>query len=46
MQDVVLDFIVQYGGDIVVWVNPISPLQTSNEIQKVVTYFNKKSLNS
>ena len=31
--DVVLDFVVQYGGDIVVWVNPISPLQTAQEIK-------------
>jgi len=44
--DVVLDFIVQYGGDIVVWVNPISPLQTAQEIKEVVSYFQKNNFDS
>tara|TARA_X000000950_G_scaffold284285_2_gene387070 strand:- start:136 stop:837 length:702 start_codon:yes stop_codon:yes gene_type:complete len=44
--DVVLDFIKKHKSDILVWVNPISPLQTSLEINKVVKYFIKKNLNS
>ena len=44
--DVVLDFIQQFGGDIVVWVNPISPLQPAQEIREVVNYFNENDLNS
>ena len=44
--DVVLDFVNKFPSDICVWVNPISPLQTSNEIKNVVKYFLKKKLNS
>ena len=34
--DVVYDFVNQFTSDTIVWVNPISPLQTGDEIQKVV----------
>jgi len=44
--DVVFDFIKQFTADTVVWVNPISPLQTGNEIQKVVRHFKKENLDS
>lgn len=44
--DVVLDFIHQFGGDIVVWVNPISPLQPAQEIQDAVNYFNENDFDS
>ena len=44
--NVVLDFIKKNDCDFIVWVNPISPLQSSPEIRKVVKYFIKKRLNS
>ena len=44
--DIVLDFIKKNDCDLIVWVNPISPLQTATEIKKVVRYFIKKKLNS
>lgn len=44
--DVVFDFLRKNQCDIVVWVNPIAPLQSPKEIQKVVKYFIKKDLNS
>ena len=44
--DVVLDFILNNPCDILVWVNPIAPLQTSKEIIECVKYFRKNKLNS
>ena len=44
--DVVLDFIRHHPSEVVVWVNPISPLQTGEEIRKVVQYFQKENLDS
>ena len=44
--DVVLDFVNQFSSDTVVWVNPISPLQTGDEIKKVVQYFQNEDLDS
>jgi CMP-N-acetylneuraminic acid synthetase len=44
--DVVLDFIHQFGGDIVVWVNSTSPLQPAQEIQEAVNYFNENDFDS
>ena len=44
--DVVYDFISKFPCDIIVWVNPIAPLQTAKEISKVVKYFKNKKLNS
>lgn len=33
-------------ADILVWVNPIAPFQTSNEIKKVVNFFSKRKIDS
>ena len=44
--EVVIDFINKFNSDILVWVNPIAPLQTSSEIKKVLNYFIKNKLNS
>lgn len=44
--DVVIDFIEKYPCDVVVWVNPTSPLQTGGEVREVVRYFLKKGLDS
>ena len=37
--DVVKDFIEKYPSDIVVWENPIAPLQTIEDIQDTVQHF-------
>lgn len=44
--DVVYDFMLKYPCDAVAWVNPISPLQTSEEIRNVVNYFVEENLDS
>ena len=44
--DVVYDFLKNNKCDIVVWVNPIAPLQEPIEIKRVVNFFMKKKLNS
>ncbi|MBD1134929.1 hypothetical protein IDH21_00845 [Pelagibacterales bacterium SAG-MED47] len=44
--DVVYDFLKKKKCDIVVWVNPIAPLQDSGEIKKVINFFIQKKLNS
>tara|TARA_B100001093_G_scaffold461500_1_gene475992 strand:- start:87 stop:803 length:717 start_codon:yes stop_codon:yes gene_type:complete len=44
--DVVQNFIENYDCDILVWLNPICPLQNSKEIQNVVKYFISNKLNS
>jgi CMP-N-acetylneuraminic acid synthetase len=44
--DVVYDFLKNNKCDIVVWVNPIAPLQEPKEIKKVINFFIKKKLNS
>lgn len=44
--DVVYDFMQKHPSDIVVWVNPISPLQTGDEMQEVISYFIKEKLDS
>lgn len=43
---VIYDFIQNNSCDILVWVNPTSPLQTGEEIKKVVDYFLKERLDS
>ena len=43
---VVQDFILHNSCDIVVWVNPTSPLQTGEEIKTVVGHFIKEGLDS
>jgi len=37
--DVIADFMDHHKGDILVWVNPIAPLQPASEIRAVVEYF-------
>ena len=44
--DVVYDFMLNHPSDVVVWVNPISPLQTSDELGRVVHYFVDQQLDS
>lgn len=44
--EVVFDFLKHHKCDIIVWVNPIAPLQKSDEIKKVINYFKRKNLNS
>ena len=43
---VVYDFIKKNNCDILVWINPIAPLQSQNEINEVVNYFIKKKYDS
>jgi len=44
--DVVIDFIEKYPSDIVVWENPIAPLQTIEDVQSTVQHFFSNNLDS
>ena len=44
--DAVFDFIQKHPCDIVAWVNPISPLQTGEEVRNVVQHFLDEDLDS
>lgn len=44
--DVVYDFLKNNKCDIIVWVNPIAPLQEPKEIKKAIYFFIKNKLNS
>ena len=44
--NVVKDFLLNNSSDLLVWVNPIAPLQKSSEIKDIVNYFIKNKLNS
>lgn len=44
--EVVYDFAVNHPTDVVVWVNPIAPLQPGEEIRRVVNYFVETGLDS
>ena len=44
--EVVYDFMKQHPSDYVAWVNPTSPLQTSEEVRNVVNYFIEQELDS
>ena len=44
--DVVKDFIDKYPSDIVVWENPIAPLQTVEDIRNTIQYFLSNDLDS
>jgi CMP-N-acetylneuraminic acid synthetase len=44
--DVVYDFMKNNPGDITVWVNSTSPLQTGDEIKRIVNYFIENKLDS
>lgn len=39
-------FMEEHPSDAVAWVNPISPLQTGEEVRNVVKYFHKENLDS
>jgi len=43
---VIHDFMVKHPADVVAWVNPISPLQTGEEIRAVVKSFFEQELDS
>lgn len=43
---VVYDFMMKNPSNILVWVNPTSPLQTGFEIRKVLEYFENKNLDT
>jgi|SaaInlStandDraft_7_1057024.scaffolds.fasta_scaffold07504_2 CMP-N-acetylneuraminic acid synthetase len=44
---IVFDFMQAYPeADVIVWVNPTSPFQSSNEIYDVVNHFNENNLDS
>ena len=44
--DVVIDFIEKYPCDIVVWENPIAPLQTIEDVQSTIQHFLSNNLDS
>lgn len=44
--EVVYDFMQNFPSDIVAWVNPISPLQTGEEVRDVIEYFIRGGLDS
>ena len=44
--EVVYDFMLKHPSDAVAWVNPISPLQTAEEVRDVVNYFIQEGLDS
>lgn len=44
--DVIYDFMAKHPADYVAWVNPISPLQPSEEVGEVIRYFIKENLDS
>jgi CMP-N-acetylneuraminic acid synthetase len=44
--DVVYDFMQKFPCDIVAWVNPISPLQTPDEVARVINHFEDQGLDS
>lgn len=43
---VVYDFVRKHPCDIVVWVNPIAPLQTADDVRCAVEYFRSEDLDS
>jgi CMP-N-acetylneuraminic acid synthetase len=43
---VVKDFIEKFPSDVVVWENPIAPLQTFEDIQNTINYFTENKLDS
>ena len=44
--EVVYDFMRTHPADVVAWVNPASPLQTGEEVRKVVEHFHAQRLDS
>ena len=44
--EVVYDFAIQHATDVIVWVNPTSPLQPDHEVREVVSHFVGAGLDS
>lgn len=44
--DVVYDFMKNVPGDVTVWVNSTSPLQSAEELKNIINYFNENNLDS
>lgn len=44
--EVVFEFITRNACDVLVWVNPTSPLQTSKEMEEALQYFQEHNLDS
>ena len=44
--DVVADFMDKHPSDILVWLNPIAPLQPVQEVRDVIAYFQAENLDS
>ena len=44
--DVIYDFMLRHPSDAVAWVNPIAPLQTGEELRRVINYFAEQHLDS
>ncbi len=44
--DVIADFMERFDGDVLVWVNPIAPLQPAEEINNAVSHFLKYELDT
>jgi CMP-N-acetylneuraminic acid synthetase len=44
--NVVYDFMLKHSSDVVAWVNPISPLQTGDEINEIISYFVRNELDT
>ncbi len=44
--EVVADFMRHHNADIIVWVNPTSPLQTGDEVRACVSYFIEKGFDT
>lgn len=44
--EVMFDFMQKKSADITAWISPISPLQTGEEIRRVIEYFCEKNLDS
>jgi CMP-N-acetylneuraminic acid synthetase len=44
--NVVYDFMMKHLSDVVAWVNPISPLQTGDNINEIINYFVRNELDT
>lgn len=44
--DVVYDFMKNYPSDILAWINPICPFQSSDDIKAIINYFNGEKLDT
>ena len=44
--NVVYDFMLKHSSDVIAWVNPISPLQSGDEINEIINYFVRNELDT